>query len=272
MSESNNLSETNRTEKTMEKFWSKVGTAPYKPETSVNGLKAVGYDGDVVTLDSKAIKTPSGFPLVVPSYKNPALVHLIAQEWSVMPSLKIKPHAVPLTSLAARAVDLQHSEEGHLEQDAIVNHLLPYLDTDTLLVFSPVKDCDGTLRKAQDEEYRPIIKLAEKFWGVDLNILDTEISLFGNKQSDETRAKVVDWIKSLDTWKLAALERATTAARSLIAGMLIVTDQLSPEEVSRLVDLETTHQTAYWGEVEDTHDVQHFDIRRLLGSSYLTAH
>ncbi|ANB15401.1 Atp12p [Sugiyamaella lignohabitans] len=264
--ESNVLTETNRLEKTLEKFWTKVGVSQYQGSED-------GLSGHVITLDSKPIKTPLGFPLVVPEYKqsSAALAHLIAQEWSLLSNLKIKRHNLPITGLASRAVDLQYSPEGVQEIDRTIELLLPYLDTDTLITFAPHKDCDGTLRPAQEELYWPVIKEAEKFWDVKLNVLDSETTLFGSKQSLETRQKVENWLRSLDIWQFTALERATTAAKSLIAGMNIVTHKRTPDEVAKLVNLETTFQTEQWGEVEDTHDVEHADIRRLLGSAYILA-
>lgn len=262
--ESNVPSETNRLEKTAERFWEKVSVAPSADGESL-----------FVQLDGKSIKTPKGLPLAIPARKK-ALAHLIAQEWRVLPNLKIKPHSLQLTSLAARAVDLEvdiKENGGDLVKDDIVDALLPYLDTDTLLVFAPIKDCEGTLRPAQEEVYRGIIKQAEQFWanGVILSWLDTEICIAGNTQSEETKKVVGEWIRSLDTWQLVALERATMTAKSLISGMNIATRRMSVEDVSVAATLETIHQTKVWGEVEDTHDVDYHDIRRSLGSAYLLA-
>lgn len=262
--ETNAVTETNRLEKTAERFWEKVTVG-----TSQNG------EGLVIQLDGKAIKTPGGRPLVIPSQKK-ALAHLIAHEWRVLPSLKIKPHSLQLTSLAARAVDLSAELQpvhGDPVREDIVDALLPYLDTDTLLVFAPLKDCEGTLRPAQEEVYRPIISAAEAFWGpgVILSWLDTEICIAGNTQSEETKKIVGDWIRGLDTWHLVALERATMTAKSLISGMNIATRKMCVEDVAVACTLETIHQTQVWGEVEDTHDVDFHDMRRSLGSAYLLA-
>lgn len=269
--ETNVRSETNRLEKTAERFWEHV-----------NVKKASDDSGYLVQLDKSAIKTPSGLPLLVPAPK-PALAQLIAHEWRVLPSLKIKPHSLLLTSTAARAVDLSQDFEGpkgEAVREDIIEALLPYLDTDTLLIFSPVKDCEGTLRPAQEETYRPIIKAAEEFWTrtagasaepVKLTWLDTENCISGNSQNAATKKVVADWIRSLDTWQLSALERATMTAKSLIIGMNIATLQMSVEKASEAARLETIHQTGIWGEVEDTHDVDFHDMERSLACAYLIA-
>jgi ATP synthase F1 complex assembly factor 2 len=248
-------------EKTLEKFWDKVGISEHKGKEP----------GNVVTLDGKPIKTAAGFPLLIPPSKSPFLAQLVAQEWGLLSSLKLKPYSLPLTSLASRAVDLQYSPEGAKERELATELMLPYLDTDTLLVFSPAKDSDGELRPAQEQRYRPVIAAAEQFWGTKLNCLDCDVALFGNYQTADTRAKVKKWIDSLDSWQFVALERATSAAKSLIGAMCLVTQKLTPDEVAELVTMEVTFQTQRWGEVEDTHDVEHADIRRLLGSAYIMA-
>lgn len=276
--ETNVKSETNRLEKTLERFWEKV-TTKVQPEEPYKG-------SFTVCLDDKSIKTPNGHPLIVPASK-PVLANLIAHEWTVLPSLKIKPHLVPLTSLASRAIDLTHgnsldpnAEINAETLDNIIEALMPYLDTDTMLVFSPTTDCEGKLRPAQEAEYRPIITYAEEFWApynddkksFKLNWLDTEVSGFtGNKQGVEARKAVSNWIKSLDSWKLVALERATMSAKSLIIGMMLITNKMTVTEAVRAATLESVYQTELWGEVEDSHDVDFHDLKRTLGSAYVLA-
>lgn len=238
----------------VDKFWTKISV----DETPTHRA---------VTLEGKPLKTPGGNPLLIPNTKPAFLSHLIAQEWQVMPTLQLKAHHVPLTSLASRAIDI--SEE---ERVIVAEKLLPYLDTDTLLVIAPVKDCEGRLRADQLEKFGPVVEDACKVWGIPkLNYLDTESQLFGNYQTPEAKEKVMDWIKSLDNWKFASLERATTAARSLIVGMNTVLHRRPVAELAHLASLEVAHQTEIWGEVEDTHDVDHEDIRRLLGACYINA-
>ncbi|CAN6672162.1 protein Atp12p, mitochondrial [Trichomonascus vanleenenianus] len=253
--ETNQLNETNRAEKTMEKFWTTVGVKAHD-------------DGYAVALDNKPIRTSLGLPLVVPSK---TLAHLVAQEWSVIPTSKIRPHALPLTGLAARGVDLKHGNQGVEEKAKIYEHLLPYLDTDTLLVFSPFDECEGHLRKDQDVKYWPVIEEAQAFWGVQLSHLDSEKQLYGNYQSEKTKNVVTEWIRALDTFQLASLEKATMSGKSLIAGMNIIRNRLTVDEISDLVSLEVIHQAKFWGEVEDTYDVNHADIRRNLGSAYIVS-
>ncbi|ODV84383.1 hypothetical protein CANARDRAFT_29243 [[Candida] arabinofermentans NRRL YB-2248] len=283
--ETNKVTETNRLEKTLGKFWEKVDLK----ETS---------EGFHVQLDNKTIKTPLGFDLVIPTNR-PTLAHLLKHEWQHLPNLKIRPYLVPLTSVVSRAIDLTRVKDlndpematkiGDLE--ALKRQLLRYLDTDTLLVFSPAEDCDGKLRRAQEEMYRPLIAEMEKFFSsyshpskrndkLVLTYLDSDLhGLVGNMQPAETREAVSNWMDSLDVWDLVVLEKATLTAKSFLSGVAILRMndlnddfKMSLEDVSRAATLEIIYQTERWGEVEDTHDVDKVDVRRNLGTASLIAY
>lgn len=81
-----------------------------------------------VTLDGRPLRTPSGNRLAISKARR-VLAMLIANEWENQKEV-LKVNALPMTSLAARALDgmtEQATREGVLEQ------LLRYLDTDTTL-------------------------------------------------------------------------------------------------------------------------------------------
>ncbi|KAG7863030.1 hypothetical protein KL939_000349 [Ogataea angusta] len=272
-------SETRKLEQTLTKFWEKVDLSEKD-------------DGYHILLDGKSIKTPLGFQLTVPKNKH-TLAYLLAHEWKHLPSLQIKPYLVPLTSLVSRCIDL---EQSHKKQDAelltkvgdkenLKALLLRYLDTDTLLVFSPAKDCDGKLRKAQEETYRPIMKSMEEFFQpyaengeeVKLTYIDSDVhGLVGNKQPEATVKAVRKWLDTLDFWSLASLEKATLTAKSFLSGVAILrlndkqdNIDLTVDDIARAATLETIYQTERWGEVEDTHDVDKVDVQRNLTSASL---
>jgi len=277
--DSNKKTETNRLEKTLAKFWEKV---------TINKAD----DGYFIQLDNKNIKTPLGFDLKIPSNKR-TLAYLLLNEWKALPSLQIKPFLVPLTSLASRCIDIKEAQltddieiktkVGDL--DTVKSLLLRYLDTDTLLVFSPMEDCDGELRNEQEKCYRPLIKDMEGFFtkyaddgkAVSFTYLDCDKDgLIGNAQTEHTKKAVKKYLDSLNTWELVALEKATLVAKSFLCGVTVLRNadyndkfNVTIEELSRLATLETVLQTSIWGEVEDTHDVDKVDIRRNLASAAL---
>lgn len=271
------VSDTERLERGLARFWEKVSC-----EETPNVYK--------IMIDGKTIKTPLGFKLEIPKEKQ-SLAYLLTNEWKLLPSLHVRPYLLTLTSLSCRAIDLAKSsgdEDAKAkigDPETIKTLLLKYLDTDTLLVFSPVKDCEGELRKEQQRLYYPLKKEMEEFFtqyskdgqNIVLKELDTEVSgLVGNKQSEETRNAVKEFLDSLDTWELVALERTTLTCKSLLCGVAVVRknrpdDQFdySLDDLARAATLETVMQTKRWGEVEDTHDVEKVDVRRVLSASSL---
>ncbi|GMM29839.1 ATP synthase complex assembly protein [Martiniozyma asiatica (nom. inval.)] len=277
--DSNKKTETNRLEKTLARFWEKVNV------TNVAGKYAI-------ELDDKIIKTPLGYDMLLPQERK-TLAFLLQNEWKNLPSLQIRPYLVPLTSLVSRVIDLDSARNsndpeiiakiGDLSQ--IKSLLLRYLDTDTFLVFAPYSDCDGELRKQQEEFYLPIKKNMEEFLSkfsdepVNLTYMDSEDGFLGNKQPENTKAAALKYLNSLDMWQLVSLEKSTLSAKSFLTGVAILRTidpndsfVMSIDELSRLASLETVLQTARWGEVEDTHDVDKVDIRRNLASASLVAY
>ncbi|KAI3404937.2 ATP12 [Candida oxycetoniae] len=306
--EHNIKSETNRLAKTGKRFWDKCGIH-FNRETGK-------YE---IQLDGKTLRTPLGFPLALPETKK-QLAYLIVHEWTNIPNISVKSSTLPLTSLAARSIDLQNKHDvneeakekakGVIAIEDLKVSLLRYLDTDTCLLFSSKKDCDGKLRQKQNELYLPLIeeyndffttfahkrKLMKSDEKLELKTLDCEKDgLRGNKQSQLTQTVALNWMHELDIFELIALEKAILTTKSFLCGVSILRSNVSDlermqqvfqinketqekywyksvEEIIELGDLETILQTGEWGEVEDTHDVDKRDWMRSLACAALVSH
>lgn len=306
--EHNIKSETNKLSKTGNRFWDK-GHVFHNKNTG-------RYE---VQLDGKTLRTPLGLPLTLPENKK-QLAYLIAHEWTHLPKISLKSSALPLTGLAARAIDLgsksnekgieDEGGDGMLPLEDLKLSMLKYLDTDTCLIFAGAKDCDGKLRKKQEELYRPLIEEYNDFftqYGVNKNLLkenerielkflDCEKDgLRGNKQSLKTQQMVIDWLDQLDIFEFVALEKSILTTKSFLCAVSILRSNVSDEsrmkdvfqlnrdsndlfwyktveEIIELGNLETILQTGEWGEVEDTHDVEQRDWLRSLTSAALLSH
>ena len=297
--ESNIKTATNRLARTGQKFWKNVS------------LNASSTTGKIqVELDSKPIKTPAGNNLAVD--KNRSLLALLLKaEWDSIPNLKVKPYSLPLTSLVSRCIDLENPkvEDRDLETKSklksgagvgadrgeVCGNLLRYLDTDTLLVFSPRAEYEGALRLAQDRIYLPIIKAIERFLSkyvdnshakskavIKLKTLDADVQgLASNVQSDLVRQAARNYLDTLSYWDLAVFEKTVLTTKSFICGILLVQNKSRTNEYKDLVytvddiveasTLEVIYQTERWGEVEDTHDVNKRDIKRNVSAAAIVA-
>ena len=266
-------------------------------------------EGLTVLLDTRPVRNPLSTPakpLKIPHSK-PQLATAIALEWDLITSAAdaLRSHLIPLTSIASRAESLvaedkQAASEGHTFKGEgtrydIVNNLLRYLDTDTLLCWAPERKSDSkaeeeskSLRDTQIEVAKPILSfLTQNVWpGVELIPSLADGSILPKSQPASTRAVVRGWMAGLPAWELVGLERAVLAGKSLCVGARLVSewsdelrmgvgegkgegDRFGIEQAAKACSLEVEWQTGMWGEVEDTHDVDKEDLRRQLGSVVL---
>jgi ATP synthase mitochondrial F1 complex assembly factor 2 len=130
-------------------------------------------------------------------------------------------------------------------------------------------------------------------------VLD-ETSILPRKQTETSREIIKTWIAGLPAYELAALERGVLASKSLLVASRLVVEwgegfrqlqynntptkssaeakqeeaaaentRFTIEAAAEACSTEVTWQTAMWGQVEDTHDVEREDLRRQLGSVVL---
>ena len=178
----------------------------------------------------------------------------------------------------------------------IINTLLRYLDTDTLLCWAPASNSTNlpdkgvggeTLRDLQIRTARPILSyLTQNVWpGVELKPTLDNGSILPASQPAATRAVIKGWMAGLPAWELVGLERATLAGKSLCIAARLVCEwseylklgdtqgeaagRFGIEEAAKACSQEVIWQTGRWGEVEDSHDVDKEDLRRQFGSVIL---
>lgn len=289
--ENNLVTETNKLNKIRKKFWQNI---------NLNSEVDPGFIH--IQMDSKTIRTPMGNQLKVKEDQL-LLAYLLKNEWNNLESLSSKSYSLPLTSLASRCIDLETAYKRDIDpdllskyngdRDLIIRDLLRYLDTDTLLVFAPKAELEGSLRKDQDRLYLPIINGIEdllyaylpKESGIKredfkLRKLDSDIDgLRSNIQLDCVREASTNYVKSLSYWNLAVFEKTVMITKSFICGILLCENAINAEvipslkcdieKIERLASLETIHQTEKWGEVEDTHDVNKADLLRNISAAYI---
>lgn len=257
------------------------------PLTVVGGLQ--------VFLDSRPVRTPTKDILTLPATKH-QLATAIALEWDLLLSAQqaLKTHYIPMTSLAARAKDIEKANaEGTTKvRDDIIRMLMRYLSTDTLLCWAPehvlneVPRNGLTLRQTQIKLTTPIIAyLTTHVWpGVEIKPILEPDSIMPVSQPEMTKDVIQGWLTGLPSFELAGLERAVLASKSLLIGVRLVHEwaeafaqsreaagarRFGIEEAAEAASTEVRWQTGQWGEVEDTHDVEREDMKRQLGSVIL---
>ncbi|KAI6363575.1 hypothetical protein MCOR25_005858 [Pyricularia grisea] len=247
-----------------------------------------------VHLDTRGLRHPTTKEIVRIPLSKPQLAYALALEWDQLESAQqaTKQHLIPLTSLVCRAIDLAADDAaGGSIRTSIIDTVLRYLDTDTLLCWAPAggdEAADGrTLRQAQEDAARPIIThLQTKVWpGIKIEPALDDGGLLPKPQAPGVRDVIRGWLLGLSSWDLAGVERATLAGKGLLAATRLVCEwspalqvadgaevavpAFGVEEAAQAVSVEVNWQTKVWGEVEDTHDVEKEDVRRQFGSVVL---
>ncbi|KAG8759630.1 ATP synthase complex assembly protein atp12 [Serendipita sp. 396] len=236
------ITQSNRAQTSMKRFWESAGT--------------VQGDGYIeVVLDGRPLKTPDGNKLRVPSQKK-VLATLIANEWDTQETL-LKPHALPLTSIACRAIDGLSTPE---DRTKVVKDLLRYFDTDTICYH---EDEPEQLARLQAQHWEPLLKWSKDHLNLDVQRFD---SLLVGRQSIESKERLFAILQGFDAWTLAGFERAVFTTKSAVISLALVLKNLSVERAAQASHVEVNSQIERWGEVEDSHDVDYQDIRRQLGS------
>ena len=111
---------TSKAERTLRRFWKKVDVAYYPTSTSP-------YPHLSIRLDGRSLKTPSGTLLAIPADR-PLLASLVAREWAEQDKV-LKTHSLPMTSLAARAIDGLRNKDT---REKVCDELIKYLETETI--------------------------------------------------------------------------------------------------------------------------------------------
>ena len=215
----------------------------------------------------------------------------------------LKHHLIPLTSLVSRAEDIkaQDAAGNGTIRNEIVDTVMRYLDTDTLLCWAPEPQSSPgsdqeqpgkngrreSLRDMQIRTAQPIISYVSTYvWpGVELHAVTDSDSIVPKSQPEISKAMIRSWTTGLPAYELGGLERAVLAGKGLLGAVRLVVEWSSQfrdgrqnrmqegkfgiEEAAQAASLEVRWQTGVWGEVEDTHDVEREDLRRQLGSVIL---
>lgn len=254
-----------------------------------------GEGGLQVFLDHRPVRMSNKQILTVPPTKH-QLATAIALEWDLLMSAQqaLKTDYIPMTSLAARAVDIGVADaEGRTNvRNDILSYLMRVLATDTLLCWAPEKVMNDslqngkTLRQLQEEVATQIITyLTTCVWpGVEIKPTLDPDSIIPVAQPEMTQQVIRGWCAGLPAFELAGLERAVLASKSLLVSTRLIhewgeafaqarratdTARFGIEEAAEASTLEVRWQTRQWGEVEDTHDVEKEDLKRQLGSAII---
>ena len=189
--------------------------------------------GFAVTLDGRAIKTPAGKPLAVPTR---ALAEAVAQEWDDQGD-EVDPKTMPLMQLCGTAIDRVPDV-----RDGLIDGLLRYIDTD-LLCYRAASPED--LAKRQAEVWQPLLDWAEETFGAKLKTVEGVIPV---TQDPAARAGFNAAMADLDDWQLTVLAEMVGITGSIVVGFAMFAGALDADQAFAVCHVDEDHQIALWGE------------------------
>ncbi|KAF6767109.1 ATP12, ATPase F1F0-assembly protein [Kalmanozyma brasiliensis GHG001] len=235
----------NRAERLKSRFWKTVTLQP--PTSTTPGFQ--------ILLDGRSIKTPGGQAIIIPANRE-LLATCIAQEWSEQGKL-LKPHTLPLTSLAARALE---GCSDPVERKGVEEFLLRYLENETVCF---QEEQPESLVKLQKRHWDPLLHHVNEAYGTQVRPFE---GLLGNAHPKGTVETFKTHLERLDGFDLAAFERSVMLTKSFLISVGLVSGHLSVKQASEAAEVEVQSQIDRWGSVEDSHDVDQAEMRRTLGS------
>ena len=192
-----------------------------------------GPEGWMVLLDGKPVRTPARALLTLPV---PALAQAIAAEWDGQDQ-EVRPQTMPLTQLAATAIDRVAPRPG-----PVVEALIRYADTDLLCYRA--SDPPELVRR-QRAAWQPLLDWAAERFGVSLQVTESVTPLAHPPAVSEALRRRVATFPPLP---LTALQLAVGASGSLVVGLALAEGRLNAEQAWQVALVDDLYQVDRWGD------------------------
>lgn len=205
---------------------------------------AAAPDGFSVTLDGRPVKTPAGSTLIL---STEALAAAVAEEWLAQEAT-VKPHTMPLTQLAATALDRVGPRRG-----AMIEHAISYASTDLVCYRA---ETPRDLIERQEAGWQPLLDWVFETCGARLEVTAGVIPL---NQPADALGRLSGVIAGFANSELTALVSAMQASGSLVIALALVMGRVDADTAFELSQLDESYQSERWG-----HDEEAAERRRCL--------
>ncbi len=190
----------------------------------------------ILCANDKPMQTPGKHEVAIPSKP---LADAICWEWQT--NSRFNSSRMPLTSLAYTAIDRIAGQ-----QEAIIEALLVYVDTDTL----SYRDSGDNqlLLDRQIKRWDPILQWAGELLGVPFV---TTTGIMPIDQPPELIDAFRKNLETLDVMRLSAASVLASCCSSMVLGLAVVHGHIDGEEAFVLSRLEEDTQAEVWGADRD---------------------
>lgn len=211
-----------------------------------------------ITLDQKKLKTPTGKLFTVESEP---LALAIATEWNSQKDT-IERSRMMLTALSNTALD----NPNHLTKLDIINFILSYAETDTILFH---EQAQPELFQLQTEQWDPVIEWFNKRYDTELvKTVDISPPVY----PANAKMQIAGYLKSYNLETLHGIQFAVETVKSVILALACIDRFISPEKAVLLSRLEEEYQLGHWGRVEWAHDLSQQDLQARLAAAVFYVH
>jgi chaperone required for assembly of F1-ATPase len=201
------------------RFWR---TARIRPE-------AGGY---AVDLDDRALATPAGSPLVLPTE---ALARAVAAEWDALGG-EIDPALLPLTRAANSAID-----RVAVQRDAVIDAIAEYGGSDLLCYRA---EAPAALAARQAAGWDPWLAWGARTFGAPLVAV---AGVIHQPQPAASLAALRRAVAEHDAFGLAALHELVSLCGSLVLGLAVARGALDAATAWELSRIDEAWQEEHWG-------------------------
>jgi chaperone required for assembly of F1-ATPase len=189
-------------------------------------------EGFGVRLDGRALKTPQGRPLVLPTM---AAARLVAGEWAGQGE-RIVVADMPASRLAFTAVD-----RVSVSREEVAAELARYAGADLLCYFAEAPD---ELMARQQAHWTPLLDWARSELGLEFT---PSAGIVHRAQPSQTLEGVEALALRLDDYALTALAHAAALLGSAVLALALERGRIGGEEAFDVSRLDEAFQEERWG-------------------------
>jgi chaperone required for assembly of F1-ATPase len=205
-------------------------------------------DHYILYANAKPMLTPAERPYRLPTA---ALAEAMADEWRAEGE-KIVPATMPLTQLAATALDIVANDRPRIERE-----ILGYATSELLCHRI---DQPETLVARQEEVWQPLLAWCERRFGAPLQ---AGVGIMPISQTPEAVTALQEAIKTYDDFALTGLSHATDVTGSLVCSLALAERERDAVALFEAAELDTSFQALKWG-VDPVTEARFDSIRRDL--------
>lgn len=190
-----------------------------------------------------------------------ALANAVANEWLAQKDT-IMLSQMHINALCNTCID----NPGRTDKEKLVNSILGFLSTDTILFYSEKPD---SLLSLQRQKWSPVIVWFNQRYGVSI---EPTLDIVAPPVSERDKKVLEKHLLSYGYNALQGLSFGVDALKSLILSLAVVDRHLTVAEAVAITRLELQFQTAHWGTVEWAHDLELHDTTARLAAANLFIH